>query len=95
LRALSYNTITISATEVQNYGFIATEIDEYSQGKSSPVPKKLFMDDSIKDTDNLIGNSSNDEGFSDNFKKEDSCEDNDENLPTPPPTPPPPIITDM
>ena len=89
------NTIVFSNTEIQNYGFIATEIDELDEGKSSPLPKKLFVDDNIKDIDNHIANSSNDEGFSDNFKKEDSCEDNDENLPTPPPTPPPPIITDM
>ena len=90
------NTITISSTEVQNYGFIATEIDEFSQGQSSPVvSKKLFLDSSIKDTDNQMANSSNDEGFSDNFKREDTSEDNDENLPTPPPTPPPPIVTDM
>ena len=90
------NTITISTTEVQNYGFIATEIDEFSQGKSSPVvPKQLFLDSSIKETDNQMANSSNDEGFSDNFKREDTSEDNDENLPTPPPTPPPPIVTDM
>ena len=90
------DTITISATEIQNYGFIATEIDEFSRGQSSPVvPKKLFLDSSIKETDNHMANSSNDEGFSDNFKREDTSEDNDENLPTPPPTPPPPIVTDM
>ena len=96
------NTMTISTNEIQSYGFIATEIDDESdEGKSISVTKKLFMDESIMDNDNQVANSSNDEGFSDNFKKEDSDdneivkEDNDENLPTPPPTPPPFIVTDM
>ena len=51
------NTITISTTETQNLGFIATEINEVSQSKIGPVPKQLFANANKKDTDNQITNS--------------------------------------